>query len=181
MAGRDIFHEVQCKPRCCGWMWLAVLLIVLAPDPALAAQDMQLRVYAGFFDTKAWIDGDGTETMEAGVELRGAPIADTPVAPLIGTTANTDDASLFYLGLSWSHWLTSGWQTAMSFAFARYEQGESRELGNDLEFRSGIEIAHPFTGGYALGMQFYHISNAGLSDLNPGNNSLVLFYNIPIR
>ncbi len=62
-----------------------------------------------------------------------------------------------------------------------YFQGDGRDLGYPLEFRSAVEIAYEFRNLARLGTQFWHISNASLSDKNPGANAWVFFFAFPIR
>lgn len=160
---------------------LLVLSLLVSPH-TLLAQNMQLRAYAGLFDTYAWFNGgDDTNTTEFGIELQGKPITQWQLTPLIGTAANRDNAALLYSGLQFNEWLGGGWVAGLGFAAAAYREGSSKELGSALEFRSSVEIARTFLGGHALGAQLYHISNAGIADSNPGNNSLVLFYSVPMR
>ena len=158
-----------------------LLVLVSLSSTAYARSDLELRAYAGVFNTDAWLDNTESDALEVGVEFYLSPLEDTRIAPLIGTAANADDASWLYTGVRWGHFLGAGWQAAFSFALTFYNEGDSKPLGSDLEFRSGVEMAYGLEGGHALGAQFYHISNAGISNSNPGNNSLVFFYSIPIR
>ena len=59
-----------------------------------------------------------------------------------------------------------------------YEQGEGRNLGGSLEFRSGLEATYRANDAVRIGVGFYHLSNAGLHAVNPGVNSLVLTFGI---
>lgn len=67
-----------------------------------------------------------------------------------------------------------------SFAPGIYFKNGGKELGYPLEFRSSIAFAGQFKNRHRAGVQFYHISNASLGFKNPGEESLVLFYSIPI-
>ena len=49
-----------------------------------------------------------------------------------------------------------------------------------MQFRSGIEAGWRFGKGLRVGLELYHLSNAGLEDLNPGEESLVLTFALPI-
>jgi hypothetical protein len=124
----------------------ALLLHALAPNPVSAAENMQFRVYVGSFNTNAWVAGvEEKDTLELGFELHGAPIAETQFAPLIGTTANVDNAAWFYLGLRWNQRLDGGWQMAPSFAVTLYDEGDSKELGHELAFRSVLFYSVPLS------------------------------------
>ena len=55
-----------------------------------------------------------------------------------------------------------------------------KDLGGGLEFRSGVELAYRFENNMRFGIAFSHISNAGLGDINPGTESLVLTWAVPL-
>ncbi|MCZ6727505.1 MAG: acyloxyacyl hydrolase, partial [Acidobacteria bacterium] len=69
---------------------------------------------------------------------------------------------------------------APNFAVSLYEQGDGKDLGHEIEFRSGLELACSHRGGSSLGLEFYHISNSSISDVNPGSNSLLVYYSWPL-
>jgi len=58
---------------------------------------------------------------------------------------------------------------------------ETRELGGPIEFKSGGEFAYRFDNDARLGLLFDHISNAGIYKKNPGVESALLVYSIPLR
>ena len=68
-----------------------------------------------------------------------------------------------------------------SFEPGLYYQGNSRNLGHPIEFRSAVELAYEMDSGLRLGAQFYHISNASLGHHNPGANALIFFLGLPLR
>ena len=67
-----------------------------------------------------------------------------------------------------------------NFAIGGYRRGTAKDLGSVIEFRSGIEIAYRFGNAARLGVAISHISNASISDNNPGTESIVLSYSIPL-
>lgn len=69
-----------------------------------------------------------------------------------------------------------------TFSPGFYDQGkEGRDLGFPLEFRSSIEFAFEWCNRTSIGVQIYHISNASLSNRNPGANVLALTLALPLR
>jgi hypothetical protein len=44
-----------------------------------------------------------------------------------------------------------------------------------------MEIAYEFKWKSRVGAQFYHISNASLAHKNPGAESLIFYYAIPLK
>jgi hypothetical protein len=55
-----------------------------------------------------------------------------------------------------------------------YEEGDGKDLGGPVEFRSGLEVAVRAGARWWVGLSYYHLSNAVLYDRNPGEESLVL-------
>ena len=54
-------------------------------------------------------------------------------------------------------------------------------LGHDLEFRSQIEIAYRFDDRARLGLSLSHMSSASIGDKNPGTESIMVTYALPIE
>lgn len=54
------------------------------------------------------------------------------------------------------------------------------ELGNELEFRSGVELAYQFRNKVRAGIAIFHLSNGGISSENPGTEALVFSICIPM-
>src|SRR5690606_5766980 len=60
-----------------------------------------------------------------------------------------------------------------------YHQGRGPDLGHDLEFYSFIEPSYVFASGARIGVRLGHFSNAGLSEVNPGTETVALLVSIP--
>ncbi|HJO76066.1 MAG TPA: acyloxyacyl hydrolase, partial [Pelagibacteraceae bacterium] len=58
-----------------------------------------------------------------------------------------------------------------SFAPGYYNQGDGKDLGYPLEFKSEVQISLDLNDSTRLGMSYNHISNASLGSKNPGANS----------
>ena len=54
-------------------------------------------------------------------------------------------------------------------------------LGSWWEFRSGAELAWRFEDMSRLGVAVHHTSNGGLTKRNPGEQSVLLMYSVPLR
>ncbi len=147
---------------------LAALLLAAAPGVALAGQ---WALYGGVYDT----DSTSGHPTELGLEHRfGAlKIPKVALSPAVGI-AGTDDGNVWgYGGLRLD--LTLGrWVITPQFAVSLYDAGDGKDLGGEVEFRSGLEVAYDFAKGPKVGLLFYHLSNADVYDFNPGSNSLVL-------
>jgi hypothetical protein len=67
-----------------------------------------------------------------------------------------------------------------SFGVGAYSDGDGKDLGNTVEFRSQIEGGYRFDDRSRLTLALSHISNASLGDRNPGVNILSVYYHIPL-
>jgi hypothetical protein len=66
-------------------------------------------------------------------------------------------------------------------AVGGYHRGGSEDLGNTFQFRLSADLSYQFDNKSRLGLQFAHISNAGISQTNPGENELLVTYAIPLQ
>lgn len=99
-----------------------------------------------------------------------------PFAALFMTTDTN-----FYVcgGIGYDIFVTPWFVITPTFGPGLYHQGHGKKLGFPLNFRSGLETSFIFSNKGRLGVQFNHISNAGMLHRNPGANSLYIFYAIP--
>jgi hypothetical protein len=68
-----------------------------------------------------------------------------------------------------------------SFAPGYYHQGSADlDLGHELEFRSQLEVAYRFDDRSRLGLAISHYSNASIGDTNPGTESAMVYYSVPL-
>ena len=101
-----------------------------------------------------------------------------PFAGLMGTSAG---AFYGYAGFGFDVNFGPSWVVTPTFAGGYWYRGEGLNLGSWWEFRSGAEFDYRFANRSRLGLAFYHISNAGLTKQNPGEQSLLLVYTVPLR
>ena len=95
--------------------------------------------------------------------------------------ANTDGGVYGFGGLYLDVFLHRRVVITPNLAVGGYSQGDSKDLGSVIEFRSGMEIAYRFDDRSRLGVAVHHISNASIDDRNPGVNSIVLTYALPFH
>jgi hypothetical protein len=101
--------------------------------------------------------------------------------PMIGAFMTSKSAFYLYAGIGWDLHFSKYIVVTPSFAPGIYFQGNDKNLGYPLEFRTCLEAAYKFKNKARLGAQFYHLSNASLSNRNPGEESLLLFYSFPLN
>ena len=58
-----------------------------------------------------------------------------------------------------------------SFAPGYYNEGNGKDLGNPLEFKTEVQMTFDLFDSTEFGMSYNHISNASLGTKNPGANS----------
>ena len=68
-----------------------------------------------------------------------------------------------------------------SFGAGLYHNGNGKDLGNQVEFRSQVELAWRFNDQSRLSIAISHISNAGIANRNPGAELLNVYYSIPFQ
>ena len=101
--------------------------------------------------------------------------------PLVGMMVNFYGDFYLYTGFDINLALYNKILFCPGFALGYWHHGNGRDLGYPLEFRSGVEVGWQFENQSRIGIHFYHISNAGLGKRNPGSESFVFFYAIPIK
>ena len=100
--------------------------------------------------------------------------------PFVGVMASGDAAIYGYGGIAFD-WMLSSLILTPSFAVGGYLDGDGKDLGHTIEFRSALEIAYQFPDRHRLGLMLYHLSNASLADNNTGTEVISLSYSIPFN
>ena len=101
--------------------------------------------------------------------------------PVVGFMATSDEATYAYAGAYWDLPLnTAPFVITPGFQAGAYSQGNGKDLGYGIEFRSTIEAAYEFESGHRLGLGFSHLSNASLGSDNPGTETLQMVYSYPM-
>ena len=106
--------------------------------------------------------------------------------PFFGFEYTNDSASYFLTGIYFEDNLgelfegeKSKYFFTPSFGAGIYNDGSGKKLGNDLQFRTSLEISYELKNKNRIGISFSHISNANLGDKNPGVEILSFSYHIP--
>ncbi len=149
-------------------------LALCAVRPAAAQDPAFLAFSAGGFDVN-----DDQSAAEARIEYR-SDFRRFFLAPIVGLMANSDGGVYGYGGVALDLFFGRRIVVTPNFAIGGYRRGDGKDLGSVLEFRSGLEVAYRFDDRSRLGIAFSHISNASIDDNNPGTESLVLTYAVPL-
>ncbi|MGO8919526.1 MAG: acyloxyacyl hydrolase [Stellaceae bacterium] len=142
----------------------------------------------------AWADDPGLLTVGTGVynmlrrdkEAEGRLEYDFSyrflyiIRPVIGVLATNDRTVYGYGGFRFDAELGRHFVIMPQAAFGFWSRGDGKNLGGSEEFKTGAEFAYRFDDYSRLGLLFDHISNAGIYSKNPGVESAMIMYSIPI-
>jgi hypothetical protein len=103
------------------------------------------------------------------------------LAPFVGASVTTAGAAYGYFGFGFDVNFGPNWVLTPNAAAGVFERGSGTRLGSWWEFRTGAEFAYRFADRSRLGLEVTHTSNAGLTRVNPGEQSILLMYSIPWR
>jgi hypothetical protein len=92
------------------------------------------------------------------------------LSPITGAMITADNAAYFYTGIQ-AQYKIGKINFTPSFTPGIYQQGNGKDLGHPLEFKSELQLSLNLFESSQFGMSYNHISNASLGDKNPGANS----------
>ena len=141
----------------------------------------RLAFGAGAFDiTPSSSHPDSRTAAEFRGEYRFGDIA-WFIAPFVGVAATSDGAFYGYGGFGFDINFTPNWVLTPNGAVGYFARGSGTNLGSAVEFRTGAELAYRFADMSRLGLAVHHTSNAGIGKRNPGEQSILLMYSLPLR
>lgn len=71
------------------------------------------------------------------------------------------------------------WIFTPSFGLGYYDNGNGKNLGNKIEFRTTLEVSYQLINSDRIGISLGHISNANIGNKNPGVEIISLSYHKP--
>ena len=158
-----------------------MLLALLFFSPALVGAQSQARPSGGksldspgFGLSVGQFDIARIQTAEFGVDYGFAPVPFYGLQPHVGVGATEEESFFLYVGLRKNFALEGRFTLTPSLAVSYYEKGDGKDLGHEIEFRSGLGLFYSLPRGGAVGLGVYHLSNASISSTNPGANSVLL-------
>jgi len=147
--------------------------ILSAAAPARAEDPAYLRVGVGEFDIF-----HNNHAGDFDIEFQTDRI--WYIRPVAGFEFTTDSATYFYGGFNFDLPVGKHIVIELGSAVGHYSNGDGKDLGNSIEFRSGGEVALRLRNQARVGLALHHISNAHLGNHNPGTEILGLTYSIPM-
>tara|TARA_B000000557_G_scaffold109847_1_gene89160 strand:- start:171 stop:650 length:480 start_codon:yes stop_codon:yes gene_type:complete len=143
---------------------------VIAEENVYNDQNTELNVYTGMFD----FSDDGKRSTLVGFEHQDENLnRDTflgNLSPVTGFLFTADNAGYFYTGVQ-AQYKLGEINFSPSFTPGLYHEGDGKDLGHIIEFKSELQFSLDLSGTSQLGFSYNHISNASLGNKNPGANS----------
>jgi lipid A 3-O-deacylase len=92
------------------------------------------------------------------------------ISPITGGFITENSAIYIYTGFEWN--VDMGPLTfTPSFTPGLYHEGNGKDLGHVIEFKSEVQFSYAFSENSKIGFSYNHVSNASIGDKNPGANS----------
>ena len=142
----------------------------MADTTKLNDKNTEVNFYTGMFD----FSDDGKRSSLFGVQHQNEDLNRNTflgnLSPITGALITSDNASYFYTGIQ-AHYKIGSLNLTPSFTPGYYHEGDGKDLGHALEFKSEVQLSLELPKESQLGFSYNHISNASLGDKNPGANS----------
>ena len=133
-------------------------------------QGNEFNVYTGVFD----FSDDGKSATLVGFQHQNESLnRDTflgNLSPITGVLITADSAGYVYTGVQ-AQYKIGSLNVTPSFTPGLYHEGDGKDLGHILEFKSEVQLSLNLSDSSKLGFSYNHLSNASLGDKNPGANS----------
>ena len=142
----------------------------IANEKVLKDQNTEFSIYTGMFD----FSDKGKRSTLIGFQHQNENLnRDTflgNLSPITGAMITADNATYFYTGVQ-AQYKIGSLNFTPSFTPGLYNEGEGKDLGHILEFKSEIQLSLELPKDSQLGFSYNHLSNASLGSKNPGANS----------
>ena len=143
---------------------------VSAEELEVKNQNTEFNVYTGMFD----FSDDGKKSTLIGFQHQNENLnRDTflgNLSPITGVLITADSAGYIYTGVQ-AQYKLGVLNLTPSFTPGLYYEGDGKDLGHLIEFKSELQISLDLSKTSELGFSYNHISNASLGNNNPGANS----------
>jgi lipid A 3-O-deacylase len=102
------------------------------------------------------------------------------LSPFVGAQVTTKGGTYAYFGFGFD--VNYGpWVLTPNGAAGFYQRGGGTPLGSWWEYKTGVELDYKFADLTRLGLAVHHMSNAGITKTNPGEQEIEVVYSIPLR
>ncbi len=151
-------------------------MAVAFSTPAMADDPDFIVVGGGWYDFN-----DDQDAFDFRLEYRSGYKALGFLKPWAGIEATTEQAVYGAVGVLTDIYFGRRWVFTPSFGAGLYADGNGKDLGHTIEFRSQLEFGYRFDDRSRVSLAVSHISNAGLGDSNPGTEIATIYYHVPLE
>ena len=134
-------------------------------------KEHEFNIYTGNFD----FSDDKQKAILVGIQHQNENLErDTllgDASPITGGFITENSAVYVYTGVEWNYIISDKLKFTPSFAPGIYHEGDGKDLGHALEFKTEVQLSYSISENTNFGMSYNHISNASLGNKNPGANS----------
>ena len=133
-------------------------------------KEHQWNFYSGTFD----FSDDGARSTLFGIQHQNENLYRDSflgtLSPISGFMMTADNAKYAYTGVQ-AQYKIGALNIIPSFTPGLYGEGDGKDLGHIIEFKSELQLSVNLLQNTELGFSYNHLSNASLGDKNPGANS----------
>jgi len=158
--------------RICYLVLLSFLISssIFAEDTKVSNDNTKFNIYSGMFD----FSDNGKRSTLIGFQHQNTDLnRDTflgNLSPITGFMFTADSAAYLYTGVQ-AQYSLGALNFTPSFTPGLYHEGDGKDLGHVLEFKSELQLSYKTTDTTNFAVSYNHVSNASLGDKNPGANS----------
>ena len=148
----------------------ALILPVNSEENNNAFNEHEINFYTGMFD----FSDDGQRAGLFGMQHQNENLTRNSflgtLSPVTGFMITENNAGYIYTGVQ-AQYSIGKLNITPSFSPGLYGEGDGKDLGHVLEFKSELQLSLDLFSNSELGFSYNHISNASLGEKNPGANS----------
>ena len=141
-----------------------------AEEIKLNEKNTEFNLYTGMFD----FSDTGKKSTLIGFQHQNENLNRNTflgnLSPITGALITADNATYFYTGVQ-ANYKIGNLNLTPSFTPGLYNEGNGKDLGHILEFKSEIQLSLELPKESQFGFSYNHLSNASLGEKNPGANS----------
>ena len=147
-----------------------ISLSSIAEEFEIDNNNTKFNIYSGLFD----FSDDGMKSTLIGFQHQNTDLNRNTflgnLSPITGLLFTSDNAAYIYTGVL-GQYSIGALNIIPSFTPGFYNQGDGKDLGHAIEFKSEIQLSLDLPRDSQFGFSYNHLSNASLGDKNPGANS----------
>ena len=151
-------------------IFLTFFAPIKAEESLVLEKEHQWNFYSGTFD----YSDDGARSTLFGVQHQNENLYRESflgtLSPVTGFMFTADNAKYVYTGVQ-AEYKLGGLNFTPSFSPGLYGEGDGKDLGHIIEFKSEVQLSVNLFKDTEMGFSYNHISNASIGDKNPGANS----------